>query len=61
MKMLIQQRLQKNMISIVNAYNNLLTTFNLEIFYKILNETNIGYYKGAYNIKSVLLKGGCNE
>ena len=52
---------QKNMISIVNAYNNLLTTFNLEIFYKILNETNIGYYKGAYNIKSVLLKGGCNE
>ena len=52
---------QKNMILVVDAYNNLLNDFNIECFYKNLNDTNVEYYKGAYNIKSVLLKGGCNE
>ena len=52
---------QKNMIAVVNAYNNFLNDYNIDDFYGLLNKTNIEYYKGAYNIKSVLLKGGCNE
>ena len=52
---------QKKMLSIVCAYNNLLIDNDVDKFYKMLNEFGVEYYKGAYNIKSVLLKGGCNE
>ena len=53
---------QKQIISVVKAYDELLNTFDLDEFYNSLNEAKIDYYKGAYNIKSVLLKGGsCNE
>lgn len=53
---------QKQIISVVKAYNDLLMTHDLNAFYNSLIEAKIDYYKGAYNIKSVLLKGGaCNE
>jgi hypothetical protein len=52
----------KQSVAVVDAYINLLTNNNVEEFYNKLNEGKIDYYKGAYNIKSVLLKGGaCNE
>ena len=52
----------KQSVAVVDAYINLLKNNNVEEFYNKLNEGKIDYYKGAYNIKSVLLKGGaCNE
>lgn len=52
---------QKKMLAVVGAYDDLLIDYNIEKFYNVLSESGVEYYKGAYNIKSVLLKGGCNE
>ena len=52
----------KQSVAVVDAYCNLLNNNDIDKFYKTLKEGKIDYYKGAYNIKSVLLKGGaCNE
>lgn len=45
---------------VVKAYNALVDDENADSFYKLLAEYNIKVYKGAYNIKSVLLKGGAS-
>ena len=53
---------QKTCIQIVEAYTQLLSDHNVDIFYNLFNNIKLEYYNGAYNIKSVLLKGGdCNE
>lgn len=53
---------QKTCIQVVEAYTQLLSNHNVNNFYNLLNNMKLEYYKGAYNIKSVLLKGGdCNE
>ncbi|MBR6515265.1 MAG: U32 family peptidase [Bacilli bacterium] len=46
--------------AVVKAYNDLLDNENIESFYQTLTDHNIKVYKGAYNIKSVLLKGGAS-
>ena len=45
---------------VVKAYNALVDDENADSFYKLMAENNIKVYKGAYNIKSVLLKGGAS-
>lgn len=45
---------------VVKAYNALVYDENVDSFYKLMAENNIKVYKGAYNIKSVLLKGGAS-
>lgn len=45
---------------VVKAYNALVDDENVDSFYKLMAEYNIKVYKGAYNIKSVLLKGGAS-
>ena len=49
---------EKAAYAVVNAYNNLLNTNDTKAYYEILDNHGINVYKGAYNIKSVLLKGG---
>ena len=45
---------------VIKAYNALVDDENANSFYKLMAENNIKVYKGAYNIKSVLLKGGAS-
>lgn len=52
---------QKSSLIVVSAFNDLIETKDYEAFYSVLNGANIPYYKGAYNIKSVLLKGGSSN
>lgn len=47
----------KDVLAICNAYSEYFNSKDNETFYKILKSANIDYYKGAYDIKSVLLKG----
>lgn len=48
----------KDAYAVVNAYNDLVNTSDPKAFYDMLDNHGIIAYKGAYNIKSVLLKGG---
>ena len=48
-------------LCVVKAFNDFLDDLNISKVYETFKENNIEVYKGAYNIKSVLLKGGCNE
>lgn len=48
----------KQIEQIVLAYINYFDNNNSTEFYQKLDELKIDYYKGAYDIKSVLLKGG---
>ena len=47
-----------NSFIIVEAYNDFLNNKDINLFYQKLDDAKVPYYKGAYNIKSILLKGG---
>lgn len=52
---------QKSSLVVVAAFNDLIETKDYKTFYNLLDDASIPYYKGAYNIKSVLLKGGSSN
>lgn len=49
---------QNSSFVVVEAFNEFLSNNDVNLFYSKLKNHNIPYYKGAYNIKSILLKGG---
>ena len=51
----------KKCLCVVKTFNDFIDDLNISKVYETFKENNIEVYKGAYNIKSVLLKGGCNE
>ena len=52
---------QKSSLVVVAAFNDLIEAKDYKTFYNLLDDASIPYYKGAYNIKSVLLKGGSSN
>lgn len=51
----------KKCLCVVKTYSDFIGDLNISKVYETFKDNNIEVYKGAYNIKSVLLKGGCNE
>ena len=51
----------KKCLCVVKTYSDFIDDLNISKVYETFKDNNIEVYKGAYNIKSVLLKGGCNE
>ena len=49
---------QKKSFIVVEAFDSIIINQDIELFYSKLDDALIPYNKGAYNIKSVLLKGG---
>lgn len=52
---------QSKCICVVDAFDKFFNDLDISAVYETFKNNNIDVYKGAYNIKSVLLKGGCNE
>lgn len=58
---LVHNLSMKKCLCVVKTFNDFIDDLNISKVYETFKENNIEVYKGAYNIKSVLLKGGCNE